>query len=273
MLSTRQVLVSVASKFNDVLFSYKNEAGEIASVYKVPEKDINWDVTVTGVVEVECPKIDLKKGDEIAFSYQVIASKKWNTRNDVFQQTVDSPGVLLEWTDGVGNTLRKVKSFFARKWDGFLLDKKKNLISHMSGDESKVDRFISQFNFSSDKGKFVNLLNIDGKEYWKVTPNHLIAVKTDKGIKTFNNKVLVRKLEVDVTQAVELAGGIILPDNYVKHVYPNRGVLVNDYDNLELLGGDIIGFEERLAEKYILWGQEYFLVKENRVLGVFKEIL
>lgn len=259
------VLVTIESKFDDKIVF---EDGTV--LYKAAELDLNWNVTVTGIVSATCQKVNLKSGDEIAFSYQVIAAKKWSDSDEVFQIASEKSNEFTEYIDGKGRRLRKIKSYFYRKWDGILLNKDFTPISfRLGGSESEVDRWLSQFKFSDSKGTFKNCIDFHEQEYWKVTIPNIIAKKEGEEIKMMGSELLCEPLLQDITKTMEIAEGIVLPEGYAKLKYDNTGVLTHDYEALGLKTGDILSFEEKYGAKYKLWGKDYVIVKKDRVLGKF----
>lgn len=264
MHSNYHLLIMVDSKFDDVMFTYKDEKGNLCKFYKVPERNLNWDVTVTGVAASDNAKLGVMTGDEVVFSYQVISDRKWHDADQIFQKTIETEGIMTEWTDGSGAMIRKIKSPFPGKWDAFALDRKGKLLGRASGSEDVCERFLAQFNFSNVKGRFVNLFEVDGKDLWRAKNEYVLGVKRDGKIHLFHDMVLVKQIYTDLTTRAELSSGIKLPQNYIQMKHKDMGMVVSGENE-----GCIISFEDRYAQKYKLWGEDYLLVRKNRVFGIW----
>lgn len=265
----KNILVSVESKYDDVLFTYKDGSGKETKFYKMMDVGINWDVSVVGKSICDYPNLKIKTGDDVAFSYQVIAEKEWKSSTEIFKLSVHTDGQYSEWSNGAGSILRKVKAPFGKQWNAFLMDSKNNLVSSQIGNEDEVERWLSQFNFSENNGSFKYLMHLDGKEYWRVKHDHIIAKKRGNDIIVYHDMLLLKRVLIDLSNSVGIEKGIILPEKSIQLEYPNMGMLVNDYNKLGLKRGDIVAFEDRYSQSYKLWGTNYILLKESRVLGKF----
>lgn len=271
MKGTGHLLVSVDRKFDDIAFKYKDQNGVEQFFYKSVLENLHWDVTVTGRAESDFKPMGISVGDEVIFSYQVISEKVWNDAPQIFQKTVDAPGVFTEWTDGEGAIIKKVHSPIRGIWDAFALDNKGKLLGREHGTESKCEKFLSQFNFSNLDGRFVNLFEVDGKDLWKVKKSLIIGVRREGGIELFNDQILLRPVYVDLTTRVELMEGIKLPERYVQAEYKNMGAVEYGGSGLGLEKGDIVVFESRFAQKYKFWGEDYYILAPDRIFGIFEQ--
>lgn len=272
MQGVKQLLVSTKTKFDDVLFTYKDADGNDTNFYKIPERNVNWDVSVTGTAEADYPRLRIKKGDDIAFSYMVIAEKKWYDADSLFQLSIHTEGIFSEWTDGSGGFIRKIKSPFSAKhksWNAFYM-KNEELISQMVGNDEECERWLSQFNFSNNNGRHIHLFEVGGKDMWRVEHSMIIAKKSGHKISMFHDKILAKRIYSDMTTQVELSEGIILPKNSIQIEYKNMAMIEGDYPKLGLKKGDIVGFQDEYAQKYKLWGIDYLILIENRIFGKYE---
>jgi hypothetical protein len=243
-----------------------------------------WNATVTGKVagipkhptglcaEV-CSKI--KVGDEIAFSYRVVSDRCFNKVNDYFMQTKSGNPYQEKFTNFKKDiltitTMPPAFNKFSKIWIGLLTDKNGKWIDGTQGNESEIERWKSQFNFSGvqDLG-FNNLLFADKQNLWRCQFTEILARKVGDKIIAINDRVICEKIEEDVKHKIELQEGIALPFHDVKMRYIDRGKMVSGGEDMGFKKGDILSFEPQYCEKYDLWGKKYMLIKKRRVQGIW----
>jgi hypothetical protein len=243
-------------------------------LYLAAKYNYEWNVSVTGTV-LAVPKNErgIKVGDEIAFSYMVVNDKTWDTLNadKVFALTIDTPN-YKEWTAGNGDTIVKEKHPLHKLYVGLLYDSKKDITDTIYDKEEAVDSWLQQFNFQNNiEPVNTNLMKYAGKNIWRVNPQFVFAKKTNTGIVAYNDYVALKPVTEDLTTQVSLVTGVKLPNQSVLSRYKDRGEIVGTTNSSEYQCGEIAAIDQRFIEKYDLWGNELYLVKECNVLGVFKD--
>lgn len=233
-----------------------------------------WHATVTGVVAaipIHANK-NIQIGDEVAFSYRVIADRTCQ-KIDYFQSVFEQNNkVSRRFINGKGDKIivQAMPGVISPIWVGYLLDRRGNHIDGVQGNEHDVDRWLSQFNFSSNNDfKFNNLFELNGKNYWRADLDDIFAKRIKGKVVSLSDRVVCTPIEVDVKNKIELMNGTPLPYQNVKLRYYDRGKVVSGGESLGIKEGQIVSFEEQYMEKYFFWNKEYFLIKQNRVNGVW----
>lgn len=238
--------------------------------------DPAWNCTVTGRVIGSPSKLDkIKAGDEVAFSYSVVADTTFGTDNDFFMPTTEANEYFQRFTNSNGEILSitalpPVFGKFTKIWVGVLVDKYGNRIDGEQGNESHVKRWMSQFKFSGVNDlKYKNLIDVNGEIFWKAMPSDVYAKKEGDKIIAVGDRIIGKPIETDIKYRMELESGIKLPATSVKLRHIDRMQVISGGESLGIKKGDVIGFDERYLERYEFWGENYFLIKEKRVNGIW----
>lgn len=244
-------------------------------LYAVPEYDHEWNVSVTGkVVAVPSNKNfqndHVKLGDEIAFSYMVVNNRKFLGNSHIFQSEIDQP-YLKQYYNNKGDTLRIIKmppQLAKNLWVGSCISKKKQLIDGCEGTQSDAEKWLSQFPMSMGKDfVYDNAYEINGKTYWKVSKEQIFAKRLKNKLFSCGEYVICEPILVDLTQQVSILKGIHLAPHTVLSRYMDRAKVVSGGIDLGLQRNDIVSFEQRFVNKYTLFDQNYFLIKDSRING------
>lgn len=219
----------------------------------------------------------LEEGDEVCFSFRVCSSIERTVRDGVFTEfTHPDDKHLKRWTNAKNEWITKVSmptSTGFIQWTGVYCNHLGEVISGEIGNESKVDRWLSQFSFiNEDTYKFKNLIGVDGKDYWKVGLEEIFAKKTPEGIVPVGDRLLLKPIDIDVKHRLEIVKGIHIHGAQVMARYFDRAVIMHDFEPLSLLKGEVVSFYETFVEKYKFWGEDYWLIKPSRVLGKWSGI-
>jgi hypothetical protein len=258
---TSCVLVQVEKNLNDEL-----ELANGLKLFFSGEWNWNNNVTCSGkVTHVPHGTTHIQPDDEVCFSFQVIADRTFTSNKSVFFPVSDG-----KFMNSKGDTIivyRYKKNSGFDEWTACCLDAKGNPVDGVQNAKEKdVQKFLSQFAFvNSDEYKLNNLVVIDGKEYWKVEVEDVFAKKVGDEIIPLSNRVICEIIEEDVKHRIEIMEGKILPYQDVKLRHKDRAKVLCGGEKLGLEKGDVIGF--KFSEMYELWGKNYYLVKEKRVLG------
>jgi hypothetical protein len=279
MQSVNHILVKLNKTFIDEIIT---ENG--LKLYLDPSYRPEWNCNVTGEIaslptsvkpEHREMMAKLYVGDEVAFSYWVVIDRSWGSDGEHFyridEKQTDYHRVYM---NGKGDKITVIayEGKITIRWACVLNDKDGELIDGRSNaSESEIERWLAQFTFGGvQTTKFNNLIEIDGVDYWKVSPEFLFAKKDKKGITMFNNKLLCNPIDIDLTQRVKITKGIHLPDGSVQGRYFDRARVVSGGGDMGLIAGDVVATQPKYMEAYQLWDREYFLINKRNVFGVWK---
>lgn len=251
----------------------KTEGG--VEFYIAPEMNFEWNVSVTGKI-VAIPENGklrndhIKVNDEVAISYMVVNERKFTGDRHIFKPFIDIQ-YHKQYYNGKGEWLRitgLVLPGGKALWVGTYTDKNHKLIDGVEGSNTDMDRWLSQFPMSNSKNfVFKNLVVIDGKEYWKVDKELIFAKKLKNRLFSCSEYILCKPILLDLTQRISIMKGIHLAQQSIMTRYVDRATVVSGGAELGINKDDIISFEEKYINKYTLFGEEYFLIKDTRVNG------
>lgn len=103
-----------------------------------------------------------------------------------------------------------------------------------------------------------NLLFYKGKKAWLVAPDLIYFKVRDDKIEMLNGYVLLDMIEE------ETKSSLIIPDylKKVKVIGQARVIAAKEYK-----AGEVIMFDKRFVETYELFGKEYYILNETRILA------
>jgi len=279
MVSPNHIFVTVKKAMNDEILLNGG-----LKLYLDPSYRPEWNATVTGIVS-SLPKIpkglnkkgvsSLSIGDDVAFSYSVISDMRFRNNSDSFAPALDGSDFMKWWINSKGEQIKvfAVPGKISVRWTGMLIGKEgfpidgRDLVT-----ESEIGRWLAQFNFGGVQDfTFKNLLDIDGKDYWKVDPLLLLATKKNGQIISASDFIITKSINTDHTTYYNLENGLSLPPMSILATAADRGVTIEDYPELNIKKGEIVGFEPRFVNKYDLWGEEYWLIHKRNVLGTWRK--
>jgi hypothetical protein len=272
-----QILLTVEKKFQDELIT---DSG--IKLYLDGTFEKNWNAAVTATVSqlpIKYSKQDKKTldqinvGDEVAMSYMVVADLEFKGDGDRFQPTTEENPYLQEYANGKGEWIRcyalPVRKGIAKAiWVGAYTDKTGRLIDGCQGTESELARWKSQFQFGkTDIYNHCNLFSYNKQDYWKADPNQIFAKKINGHVVAVGNRVICKPIEEKVPDEVKKS---LMYKDDVKIRYQDRGRVISS--NKEGIKKDyVVGFQPNHVEKYQLWGQDYFLINEKYVNGIWSK--
>lgn len=212
----------------------------------------------------------LEIGDEIAFSYRVVADFKYQSDKDQFIDIFpDGSDTFKKYTNPKGEWIikRALPKAIGKTWIAYHTDKRNELIDGTQGSESDIERWMAQFSFGkTDKYVFNNLMTIEEKEYWKVDYTEIFAKKTKSGnIIALGDRVICEPIDIPLHNQLEEMYGLVVPANSIQARFQDRARVISGCKSLGLNKGDIIGFNPDFLEKYKMWGKEYYIIKQRRV--------
>jgi len=241
----------------------------------VPEYNFENNATVSGELSSlpNSYKGNLSVSDLVAFSYSVISHRSFPNTAEHFVPVSDGGEQLMVWMNSKGESIRKFgghKGAISTIWTATYFDKK-GLFQHgCQGTEHDVDRWLAQFKFGNAQGfTYKNLIELDGIKYWKCKDANVFAKKVGDEIQAVGDRVICQIIDIEIDKQQLKVRGIDIPGQSVQMRFYDRAVVISGGESIGVKKGDVISFQEKYCEKYNLWGKEYFLIKENRVEGIY----
>lgn len=106
-----------------------------------------------------------------------------------------------------------------------------------------------------------NLIFHKQEKHWKVDASQAYFRVRDDKIKMLNGYVLLNLLD-----APEVQSTLIIPE-YLKKQKMTGAAQVLASDHTGIAANDVVYFDHRFVESYELWGNEYFILKRERILA------
>jgi len=242
-------------------------------LYLSPEYNLEQNVSVTGKV-ASLPRNytgNLSIGDEVAFSYKVVSDRTFPGTSNYFVPVAGGNTNVKIWENSKGEKLRMMahQGVLDIFWVGTYFNSKGEFQYGTQGNESQVERWMSNnFTFGNcDRFIFKNLLHIDGEDYWKCPIEYIFAKKEGNKIKSVGDRVLCKFIDVSAKDLIKQVGNIHIPETALKVRYYDRAKVLSGGDSIGVKKGNTVSFNPDYCEKYELFGQELFLIKEKRVVG------
>lgn len=270
-----QVLLKIEQALQD---SIVTDSG--LKFYIAPDFKKEWQATVTATVEAlpsnPSPKHkkivgQLKVGDKVAIMYNVVADFDFASDSDRFMQATEDNPHIKEFYNGKGESVRvyamaKRAGISGVIWIGVHLDKRKELIDGVQGDEETLERWLCQFPFGkTDIYKFNNFFEYNGNDYWKCDPDQIFAKKVKGHLVAVGDRVIMKPVDMEVPDQY-LINGNGLPEKVVMRCQ-DRGRVISGGKEKGFKKDEIISFEPQYLERYEFWNQQYYLISERLVLG------
>lgn len=271
-----QVLLSIPKALNDELIT---DSG--LKFYLDPTYKKEWNAAVTATVE-ELPvkynekeqKIlcNISKGDEVAISYQVVADLEFKGDGDRFQRVTEENPYVQEFANGKGEWIRCYalptrKGIKKATWVGAYTDKYGKFIDGCQGDQSDLERWMSQFPFGkTDIYNHCNLFSFRKQSYWKADPGQIFAKKVNGRVVAIGNRIICKPIDEELPYEMK---GKIIETRDIKLRYQDRARVISS-TRKDIKKDYIVSFQPNHVEKYTLWGVEYYLINERFVNGLWK---
>jgi co-chaperonin GroES (HSP10) len=270
-----RILVTIDKKFQDLV-------GDIIIDTTIKP---GWYATVIGKVKSVPELIDndpfrkdivrsVQVGDEIAFSYHVVFDQTYtdNAERVFFEEPLINP-FITSWSNRRGERLVALNTqngrFKMGHYDPEGREVEETEVT-MKGKENWLGKFT--FNETNDV-TYNNLMVIDNVYYWGVDYSQVFAIKRGGEIIMVGGYVMldpVGSMSIDDTYDTRL----ILHNAPRKKIeWCGRGRILNIGEPLKGRKrpscdvGDLVVFDKRYAEQYVLWGKEVVLIKQERIRG------
>lgn len=243
-------------------------------LYLAPEFNYEENVSIEGKIAV-LPKNyngELKVGDSVAFSYKVVSDRIFPNKSDHFVPIADDMNDACRiWYNHKGEKLRMMahQGNINIFWVGTYFDKDGVFQYGTQGTEGEVERWLhNNFKFGNcENFLFKHKFTVDNKDYWKCSLENIFAKKEGDEIIPMNDRLICKAIDIPVDQRQLKEAGIDLPDSMVQIRLYDRAVHMGGGEPIGYKRGDIVSFEEKYCERYTLWGQSYFLVRQRRING------
>ena len=250
-------------------------------LYLDPTYNKSWNATVTGKIAAlpirgknkneNAILKELKIGDEICMSYRVVADFQFASDGKQFMSTLEDNPYMQYYINGEGEKVQvSALPTKDRKiiWVGAYLDKYNQFIHGCQGTESEVLRWKSQFSFGkTDNYTFNNLFNFNGIDYWKCDLKEIYAKNKKGRVYAVGEKVICKPVEEVVPSEVAEALGY---KEEIKIRRQDRAEVLSGGKNKGIKVGQIISFDQKVLEKYVFFGKEFYIVNSNRINGIWR---
>lgn len=270
-----QVLLSIDKVMQDELIT---DSG--IKFFYDPSFKKEWSVAVTAKIAAlpsnPNPKhkaiLDqLKVGDEVVMSYQVVASLDFSSDRDRFMEATEENPHTKEFYNGKGESIRMyalpVRSGIAKAmWCAMYLNRRHDLIDGVQGSESEVARWMAQFKFGkTDEYTFNNFFEFGGKDYWKCDATQIFAKKVKGHLVAVGNRVICRPIDEEIKNDMLIDSAGVKERVRIRR--QDRAIVLTGGKSKGLKKEDKIHFDPRMVEKYEIYNKSYFLINERLVLG------
>lgn len=269
-----QVLLKIDKPLQDSLIT---DSG--LKFYISPDYKKEWQATVTATV-VELPikvnpkdKSILEKlypGDEICVSYRVVADFDFGSDSHRFIECTEPNDYVKDYRNGKGERVsvyalpKRSGLTHIPEWVGIYQDKYGEIISGEQGTEDAISRWQSQFQFGkTDDYKFNNFFEYDKKDYWKCDPSEIFAKRVKGHLIAIGNRIICKPIDEDIP--AELLPNIRHNDS-VKLRYTDRARVLSS-PNKNFKKDEVVAFNPTKMERYDFFGKQYYLIREDLVLG------
>lgn len=241
-------------------------------LFLAAEYNHSFNVTVTGKIAFVPQNKKhtheyIQVGDDCAFSYQVVNERKFTSDSHIFRIEHDYPE-FKQYYNGKDERIKIIKlaQRHGGHWTAVCYNKKHQFIDGAEGTESDINRWLAQFPMSNAKDfVYENLLELDGKSYWKVTKEQIFAKKIKKKLFSCSEFVICEPIDIDMSARISMMKGIHIAPGSIMTRYFDRAKVVSGGKSLGINRDDVVGFEPEYVNKYTLFEKDYFLIKQNRV--------
>lgn len=279
MSSIKPIKENVFLKLNKALQDEIITEGGL-KLYLDPNYNPEWNATVTGKI-AELPKKipskhkhiydQLKVGDEVCFSYAVVSDRTFASAGAMFQQTTEDNPYRRQFKNGAGETINimAIDGKISKIWIGTHHDKYGRFSGNgFQGTEGQMENWLSKFPMGKNqKVVYKNLISYDKQNLWKVGVQNIFAKKVKNEVVAIGDRVICKPIEQDVSRETLALHNLTVPNGNVKIRFYDRAKVISGGKELGLKKGSVASFDERFLEKYEIWGKEYFIIKQSRIMG------
>lgn len=264
--------------FRDIILKLDTPLQETISkgnleLYLDPSWHPEQHVTVTGIVYA-LPfnhNLDLKIGDTVCFSYQVVADRSFGDEPENYHPYINEENLKIFYNGFMEKIqIRAVQGIIAKKFICVHWDRFGEFDFGYEGTLHEMERWLAQFKFgNTDKFIFNNCIDLDGDILWKCRIDEIFAKKVGKKLIALNNQVIVNPVKMDLTKEQLAEAGIIQPKSTISATVIGEGNVESCPAGFGVKKGDKISFEDQYKQKYTFFGREYYLIDINRIEGIW----
>jgi hypothetical protein len=272
-----QALLSVEKAINDEIVL---DSG--VKLYMDGSYRKEWESAVTATVKALPEKISSKEkkiaeklsaGDEVAIDYRVVYDLEFKGDGERFMPVTEENPYRQEFANGKGEWLRCYalptrKGLSKATWVGTYFGKYNHFVDGCQGDEAALNRWKSQFQFGkTDIYSHRNLFSYNKQDLWKADLNQIFAKKKDGHIVAVGNRIICKPIDEDVPRETN---DLLIRTTDVKIRYQDRARVISS-SRSDIKKDYIISFRPMDIERYVMWGQEYYLINEKFVQGLWSK--
>ena len=265
---SNKIIVAIESKFQDQV---QLDSG--ISLFRDTTFRPGWHATVTGIVQSVPERIKgkypINVGDEVAFSYLAVYSRKYvDNREDLFYEDPPRHPQIQTWSNKKGMTIIRIY-LMNDTWEMRVYDKQGNLHVKEIGKEEVIERVMGMYPFLEDTEMiYKNVLPVNGKDYWMVEDQFLFAVKRNGKVTMLNDYVLL-DAPIDQKQRIADSGLVLLSDFSEKQDHETHLKVVNAPDNKwGVAAGETVIVDTKKMQRYELWGKDYVLQRMEQIIAL-----
>lgn len=276
--------MSKIQPINEILLSLKKPLQDTIKLNGGLELylDTTWQheqhVTCEGIVEgipTDNPfNGELQIGDEVCFSYSVVAERRFADAGHHFHPSITS-NYRKQFINGKDERINVVcvPGKISKKWVCTFLDGRGNFKHGFEGTEAEMERWLAQFPFGDIQGyEFRNLVVYNGKQYWKCEYHDIFAKKVGKKLVSIGEQVILNPINRVIPKDVLKDMGILWTKDKMTLQEVGRAKVISGGRKIGLKGGDIVGFNDRIKQSYRYFGREYYLVKQDSIYGKWQTV-
>lgn len=277
------ILVEIGKKFNDIVttasgmqlyqdttFRPEEYATVLGKVASIPRSVNGGDWPRRSLIE---PIVEV--GDEIAFNYLTVFDLNHkDDREDVYYEDPTKNPFLQQWSNKKGEKIWVVYKPYddmfdvaAFTADGIMYDKKLRI-----SQEAK-DNWLGLFPFSETHSvSYNNLIEWNGKEYWKVDYANVFAVRKGNNLIPVGSHVI---LDLPVPEVRKKVGKIELMNEVRKVMskYQAESQVIAIADPLkgktkpDVKPGEYVVYDDRYGSVYEIWGRPVVILRQEHLLA------
>lgn len=275
MQPINQVLLTISKTFQDEIVTESGLKLFLDGSYRR-----EWTATVTAKIahlpvnpNPQDRKIleQLKVGDLVCLSYQVVSDITFKGDGGQFMPSVEENDYVKEFVNGRGETvkvygMKKRSGIDGITWVGMYQNKIGELIDGVQGDEHAVNRWMSQFPFGkTDVYTFNNFFEFGNDEYWKCDLSQIFAKKVKGHLVAVGDRVICQPIDEAVKDDRFI--DVIGIKERVKIRRQDRATVLTGGKSKGLKKGQVVSFQPNHLERYEFYGKQYYMVREDFILG------
>jgi co-chaperonin GroES (HSP10) len=254
--------------YQDTTYRPEQHATILGKVVSLPRRidGRDWAQRATIVPEV-------RVGDEVVFSYLVVFDMAHrDDRDEVYYEDPTNLPTVTQYSNRLGMKLLVRYRLTEDRFDVAAFDTEgKPYDMRVRLTESQKEEWMGLFPFAeTNQISYNNLLEVDGKDYWKVDYGHVIAIRRENELIPVGGNVIL-DLQIPDEAKTKL---VLLTKNTLERSVNEAesqviaiGTPCKGKPVLDCKPGDYVTYDERFAVPYELWGKDVLVLKQDRLLA------